>query len=330
MNHSRGGARAATVGAALIGLFIATIVIAYHDFGAVLAAMRPIGPAGFVAVMAAQLALFAPLGLAWWLVAPDQPIRRLGAYVWASLVAEAAANLLPFSQFGGVLAANRAAVLAGAPAATAFGSNVVDITLEVAAQLIFTLVGVGLLVDRSGVAARADPLLAPLLAVLVLSACLLGGFVVTQRRGLRLIEALVHRLAPAADGHAAAVTHVVEAAHRRPLRLWAGLGLHVAAWFATALGTWLILRLIGHPLALKSVVAIESLLFAIRNAAFFVPAGLGVQEGAYALLGPLFGLPAEAALALSLLKRARDIAIGVPALLAWQLLETRRRRPHSA
>jgi len=71
------------------------------------------------------------------------------------------------------------------------------------------------------------------------------------------------------------------------------------------------------------VLAIESLLFAVRNAAFIVPVGLGVQEGAYALLGPLFGLPAEAALALSLIKRARDISIGVPLLLSWQFVEMR-------
>ncbi len=30
------------------------------------------------------------------------------------------------------------------------------------------------------------------------------------------------------------------------------------------------------------------------------------------------------ALALSLLKRARDLVIGVPALLAWQIVESRR------
>jgi len=48
-----------------------------------------------------------------------------------------------------------------------------------------------------------------------------------------------------------------------------------------------------------------------------------VQEAAYALAGPLFGLPPESALALSLAKRARDLAIGVPTLLAWQLGEAR-------
>ncbi len=41
------------------------------------------------------------------------------------------------------------------------------------------------------------------------------------------------------------------------------------------------------------------------------------------MLGAGFGLPAEAALALSLLKRARDFTIGLPALGAYQLVESR-------
>ena len=42
------------------------------------------------------------------------------------------------------------------------------------------------------------------------------------------------------------------------------------------------------------------------------------------MLGALFGLNPEAALALSLLKRARDIALGVPILFAWQFVEGNR------
>jgi hypothetical protein len=48
-----------------------------------------------------------------------------------------------------------------------------------------------------------------------------------------------------------------------------------------------------------------------------------VQEVAYALAAPLFGLPPESALALSLAKRARDVAIGLPTLLCWQFAEAR-------
>jgi hypothetical protein len=42
-----------------------------------------------------------------------------------------------------------------------------------------------------------------------------------------------------------------------------------------------------------------------------------VQEGGYLLLAPLVGLPPDAALALSLAKRAREILLGAPGLLYW-------------
>ncbi|MDR3511554.1 MAG: lysylphosphatidylglycerol synthase domain-containing protein [Caulobacteraceae bacterium] len=316
-------ARTTAIAAAVIGLFVATAVIGYFNFGAVLAAIRPIGVSGFLAVVAAQLVLFVPLGLAWWLVALDEA-ERGPLFIWGRLTREAASDVLPFSQLGGLVISARAVVLGGVTTPVAFGSCVVDITVEVVAQLVYTLVGVWLLVHRLGVASGHDRLLLSLLGGLAIAAALVGGFIVMQRRGLDVIERLVHRMVPTAAHHATAVTKVVEAAYGRPLRLWACLGLHLVGWFGGAIGAWLILYFIGHPLPFLSVVAIESLLFAIRNAAFVVPSGIGVQEGAYALLGPIFGLPPEAALALSLLKRARDVVVGVPVLLSWQVAESRR------
>jgi uncharacterized membrane protein YbhN (UPF0104 family) len=66
------------------------------------------------------------------------------------------------------------------------------------------------------------------------------------------------------------------------------------------------------------------LLQAVKSCAFLVPSALGVQEGALVALFALFGLPPDAALALSLLKRARDLIYGVPGLIAWQFDEGRR------
>jgi hypothetical protein len=66
------------------------------------------------------------------------------------------------------------------------------------------------------------------------------------------------------------------------------------------------------------------MLYAIRTAAFIVPNAVGVQEGAYVLLGAGFGLTPEMSLALSLLKRARDLAIGLPTIAVWQVIESRR------
>jgi hypothetical protein len=77
---------------------------------------------------------------------------------------------------------------------------------------------------------------------------------------------------------------------------------------------------------LMGALAIEGLLHAVLATAFIVPGYAGIQEAAYASLGSIFGLPAEISLGVSLLRRARDLAVGVPILLVWQLVEVRRLR----
>lgn len=319
-----GGARLFAAAAAATGLGAAVALIGYVDFGSVVAAIRPIGLRGFVIVVLAQALLGAPLGLAWWTVARDQPVARIGVFAWASLVAEAAANVLPFSQVGGAAIASRAAVVAGVKARIALASNIVDITLELAAQLIFTLCGAAYLGYRLHVASSGFPVArAAILWGIAAVVVLLVGLLAAQRWGLKILEIVMRRLAP--DGpDPGAVTKAVKSIYRRPSRLAVCLFLHLSTWLASVVGAWLILRLIGWPRPFLRVAAMESLLLAVRNAAFVVPAGLGVQEGGYVLLAPLFGLSPSAALALSLLKRARDIAIGVPVLLSWQALEIRR------
>jgi hypothetical protein len=54
---------------------------------------------------------------------------------------------------------------------------------------------------------------------------------------------------------------------------------------------------------------------------FWCPELLGVQEGRYILLGGLLGIPGEIALSLSLVRRIRELALGVPALIIWQFME---------
>jgi hypothetical protein len=64
---------------------------------------------------------------------------------------------------------------------------------------------------------------------------------------------------------------------------------------------------------------LESLGQAVRAGAFAVPGALGVQEGGYVMLGRVVGLEPETALALSLTKRVRELVLGIPGLIAWQL-----------
>ena len=122
----------------------------------------------------------------------------------------------------------------------------------------------------------------------------------------------------------AAVGASLDAIYRSPRRVVASLVLHIAGWISNAIIAWIAFRLIGSRIGLASVLAIESLVAAARSVGVLVPNALGVQEAAYTVLTPLFGAGAELGLAVSLLKRARDIVLGVPVLLAWQAAEGRR------
>ncbi len=91
-------------------------------------------------------------------------------------------------------------------------------------------------------------------------------------------------------------------------------------------GGFIAFRLLGAPIGLIDALAIEGLLHAGLIIAVLVPGYAGVQEGGYMLLGAAFGVPPEIALGTSLLRRGRDIAIGIPVLLIWQFVELRRLR----
>ena len=80
---------------------------------------------------------------------------------------------------------------------------------------------------------------------------------------------------------------------------------------------------LGHDVSLWQGIILESLSQAMKSAGFAIPWGLGVQEGGLLLLAPLCGLPAEDALALSLLKQLRKMVLGGTALIASRSIAAR-------
>jgi uncharacterized membrane protein YbhN (UPF0104 family) len=109
--------------------------------------------------------------------------------------------------------------------------------------------------------------------------------------------------------------------YRHGIRVSANFALHLGGWLVGAGETWVALWFMGHPVSVTDAIVIESMVYALRTAAFVVPWGAGVQEGGFIVAGALFGLSPQVALALSLLRRAREIITGVPNLIAWQCLE---------
>lgn len=308
--------------AGILGAAAIVALVAYFGAGAVTDALLAVGIAGFLAICAMQLALTAAMGLAWSALLPGVPVRRP---IWARLVRDSGAEALPLSQVGGYVLGARALALTGVSWTRAASSTIADVTLEFLAQIPFTALGLALLVwlrpDTQVVAA-------PVLLGLAIALAAAAAFVLAQRRGFAYFD----RIARHIGGHwaergaagAAALHTALAVIYSGRRRLGLGFALHFACWAASTAQLWLMLQLAGSPLPFAAVLTIESLLYAIRTAVFIVPQAAGVQEGAYILLGAGFGLTPDTALAMSLLKRGRDLAIGLPTIAIWQTIEGRR------
>ncbi len=305
---------------ALVGLAVSALLVAWFDAGQVLQAALSIGWRGFALLALWQAGLFLLLGLAWAAVLPGV---RPGCLVWGRMVRDTATTCLPFSPVGGYVIGARAVTMLGVPWPTAAAGTAVDVTTEIIAQALFSLFGLlVLLLLRPG-----SPLLLPLAVGLV---AVLAALAIAIRRraaigrglrflGTRLLGEWFQR-----QGGLDQVGAELSRLYASPRRLALGTVLHLLAWFGTGGGTWVSLRLLGHDADLIAVLALEALLDALVAAAFVVPGGAGVQEAGYVGLGAAFGVPPDLALGVSLLRRARDLALGLPILLTWQATEWRR------
>jgi putative membrane protein len=313
----------ATILVFIAGILVITGLVVSRGVGAIWRALSGIGWDGFGLICLCHLAVIGLMGLSWRVIAPAGARFRPGTFPWARLVRDSGAEILPFSQLGGFVMGARAATLGGLTAVAAAASTVADVTLELFAQLAFTAVGLGLLVVTKPDSGLAIPIGVGL-AVMTLAVV---GFVVAQRRGLSVVERISgHLLGDWTEKGLSLgdVQREIGGIYDRSGLAWLSAALHFGCWIASAAEASLALRLMGAAIDFQAVIAVESLLYAVRSVAFAVPNAVGVQEGAYLVIGGIFGVPTDALLALSLLKRARDLTLGLPTLISWQVIEARR------
>lgn len=310
---------------ALIGLAVATILIVHFGWRQVVDAALAVGWQGLAALIGIYLVCLLLCAVAWRLLILDAPRHAILICLWARWLRESIGNLIALLPTAGEIASARELSLFGVRPGMAGASTVVDLTLELLSQIVFTLFGLALLITwYQGL--QIGPWLVTGIAVSALGA---AGFVLAQRKGLfRLLERLPETLdlkwawtvLPDAEGIHAGIQTIYQ--HRA--RVLASGGLHLGGWAVGAGEAYVGLYFMGHAIAWSDALILESIAFALRTAAFVVPARLGIQEGGYILLGAMFGLSPEVALALSLLKRGREIATGLPCLVIWQSVESRR------
>ncbi len=255
-----------------------------------------------VLVHALQLAIS---GRAWRLLlgegAPGQ--GRMAVLRW---LREAINSMLPVAQIGGGVATVRILAQSGMSLTSATAATTLDVMMELIALAPPVLVALALLG-----AGRSTALIGGFVVLLLA----VGGFFAAQRLGLfRLAERF----------GLPGLHDALLALHGDWRRLLGNGMWHLLAWVLGTVETWVALLAMGAGSSLLPAFILEILGMVARAAGFAVPGALGVQEAGFVLAGHLVGIPADAAIAVSMIKRARELLVGVPGLIVWQAHEGRR------
>ena len=307
--------RGRTVAGLLIGAAILVVVVLYAGAGAIVRALEGLGLAGLLLIVLAHLPIEALMGLSWRLAAGQAPPASRGRFIWARLVRDAAAETLPFSQIGGFVLGVRALRSSGVEALKAVLSMSVDLIIELSAKLPYVLAGLLALFTL----APASQLLKPMQIGLGVTLGAVVAALLIGRRAGATFETLVRRasarwpvLASLRELHLKGDIEVALRDILRPRgRLWGALALHTLCWFLGAAELWLVFALLGRPVGALDALVIDSVVAGLRTFVFMVPAAAGVQEASYVLACAVFGIPPAVAVAASLARRARDLALGV-------------------
>jgi putative membrane protein len=316
--------RVVTIAFLLLGLIAIGVFLARVGVGPILQSLKSLGLPGFAIFCLYTIGVLALLGVSWYVIIPKLPLEQLGGFIFGRIMREVAADILPFAQVGGFILGVRGACLFGVSTSIAVASSIVDLGAEMAGQLLFTAIGLSIL-GLHPPPRFPHNVVDPITSVgLGLGVVTVAGFFFSQRFASRALTRLSAGWPKPIQAHLAAVQDILADVYRRPARVALSIGLHLLAWLTAVGGVWLTLSFMGVRMAPAMILVMESLVYLARSVAFFVPGAIGVMEGGYLLLGPIFGLPAEIALSLALIKRGRDLAIGLSAIAVWQTLEGKR------
>jgi hypothetical protein len=212
------------------------------------------------------------------------------------------------------------------PTSSAAATVIIEILLTIIASWLFAVVGVALLMRFDTAAAEYQRvILALLLSVPVplVLAKLLGSGALFGRLQSVIVRFAGVQVPPAG---ALALDTAVHSSLQRLNSLTAAGALQFAALASGSVEIWFALRLFGQPTGFTTALILESMIQAFRHVAFMVPASLGVQETVLVVFGHVLGVGPETAIAVSLVKRLREVVYGVASLVSWQWMEGRRLR----
>jgi putative membrane protein len=284
--------------------------------------------AGIVGVLAVTMFHVSQMlfsALSWRAIAgPAASQPRLARYLTLRWVRESVNNLLPFAQIGGEIVVSRLLQQAGIRLADAIAGTVADLSIEVATQVLFTLLGL-LLLLKSGAGSEIAAYLITGVSIAALAvAALFGALVLGLSAALeKALMKLGHWIGWGRMLDAEGLHDALMRCYRAPARvLWSTLW-HMISWLLGGIEVCLILHFFGRHVGIGDGLIIESIGQAFKAVGFAVPGAIGVQEGGYVAICHALGMTPELGMALSLMKRVRELLLGFPGLLFWYRIDGR-------
>jgi glycosyltransferase 2 family protein len=308
----------------LVGLALATTLILWQGATEILGF---VAKAGWSGVLLASLYYLFPMAIAaygWWLLLPGRRKVPWTFLYYVAWVRSSVNNMMPVARIGGEIVAARLLMKQGVRRGPAIASVVVETTVSVISVFLFVVLGVSLFIARVG----ADQILWQLAAAVLFSVPIIILLLAIQKFGFfgllaKIFRAMFRNKWTDMAGTMEKLDRAVHVMYRRRRRVLLCTFYQFLAWLLGSGQIYLALLVLGHPISFAEAMMIEALIQATSSAAFLIPGALGAQEAAFLVFGQMMGLTPEMALALALMRRAKDIIIYGPGLIAWQIQEGR-------
>ena len=297
---------------------VLAVVLLGYAFG-----VRDMQAAGWSVVLVAlyRVVPTAARALGWRALFRHETRPRLQICLLLRWINESVNVLLPVAQVGGHLVRTRLAIRLGSERAEAQATTIADFSIGMLTLLPFAFAGGTALFPARfpAVLTFAVGLVTAIAVVLAIN--LTPRARIFERLASVLLRPFGTRALALGTRHGAELDESLSSVCRDRAVLATSAFWHCASWVAQAGETWLILALIGAETSFSSALALESISAAARTAAFLVPAGVGVQEGTLVATAALLGIAPETAITLGIVKRFREVLVGVPGLFAWWTVE---------
>ncbi len=316
----------------LAGFALLAYILMHTDLHEVWSRVGQMGPGGVIFVLLLYALTFLTDVIGWQLTFRSLPLERrwCGRLYLVRMLGEAFNNVTPLGSMGGEPV--KVAVLKRhyrIPMREAGASLVLAKTTNMLGLMMFLLVGFVLLLLSRKLAPGYQLLAAAGLAGLLLATLamfLVQRFRLSSRAGGwllrgRVSERLHHLLRVIEDIDA----RLLEFYTRNQGRFLISTALALSNWLLGVVEVYVVMRLFGYPVTVTDAWIIEAMVQMIRAAAFFIPAGIGAQEGGFLLFsGALTGNPALG-IAVSVVRRSRELLWILLGLLIFWGYQRRRK-----